>query len=159
MSQIAVNNNKIEYKTLNDGIQGSFTQITGPNKFGTPLSSNEKEVSIDVTWYSSNSLIINAPKDYTNFILYHIKGTITKDIADGILYYQFSSTGPNPDPTVIIPANPYSEVDTVDITLWQGSVNRNQQTLMARIIAFCQDENNAKNAKFKCNFVTSSYCY
>ena len=147
MSQIVVDNNKIAYKPLNDGIQGSFTQLTGPNLFGKPLSSSVKEITLDVTWYSPD------------FIQYHITGTITKDIADGIIYYQISSTGPNPDPTIMVPANPYSDVDTIDLTLWQASVNRNHQSITARIIAVCQNENDSKKAKFKCNFVTSSYCY
>ena len=159
MSQISVDNNKIVYKTLNDGIQGSFTQLTGPNLFGKPLSSSVKEITLDVTWYSPNTLLASAPANYTDFIQYHITGTITKDIADGIIYYQISSTGPNPDPTIMVPANPYSNVDTIDLTLWQANVNRNHQTITARIIAVCQNENDSKNAKFRCNFVISSYCY
>lgn len=159
MSQIVVDNNKIVYKPLNDGIQGSFTQLTGPNLFGKPLSSSVREITLDVTWYSPNTLLTSAPANYTDFIQYHITGTITKDIADGIIYYQISSTGPNPDPTIMVPANPYSDVDTIDLTLWQASVNRNQQSITARIIAVCQNENDSKKAKFRCNFVTSSYCY
>lgn len=159
MSQISVDNNKIVYKTLNDGIQGSFAHLTGPNKFGKPLNSNVKEITLDVTWYSPNTLLISAPANYTDFIQYHITGTITKDIADGILYYQITSAGPNPDPTIMIPANPYSDVDTIDLTLWQASVNKNQQEIRAYIIAVCQNEDDSKKAKFKCNFVTSSYCY
>lgn len=159
MSQISVDNNKIVYKPLNDGIQGSFTQLTGPNLFGKPLSSSVKEITFDATWYSPVKLITSPPAKYTDFIQYYITGTITKDIADGIIYYQISSTGPNPDPTIIVPANPYSDVDTIDLTLWQASVNRYHQEISARIIAVCQNENDSKKAKFKCNFVTSSYCY
>lgn len=159
MSQISVDNNKIVYKTLNDGIQGSFAQLTGPNLFGKPLNSSVKEITLDVTWYSPRTFLIDAPDNYTDLIQYHITGTITKDIADGIIYYQISSVGPNPDPTIMVPANSYSEVDTIDITLWQNSAYKNHQTIIAYIIAVCQNEDDSKKAKFKCNFVTSSYCY
>ena len=87
---------------------------------------------------------------------FDIHGTFTKNIEDGILYYQITNVAPNNDPTVIIPANPYSDTDNVNVTLYQHKNNLNYIGMSVRIFAVTRDN---KEVTFKVNMNTKATCY
>ena len=160
MSTIWVNNNKIKYTPLTSGLQGTFNSRTGPNKFGESLSSSTKHVTYTTTWYKGQlSLLDDGGTAFKELSRFDIHGTITKNIEDGILYYQITSIGPANDPTVIIPANPYSNTDTFDVTLWEHYGQLNNVGLVVYIIAFCKDTDTAKTAKFSFDITTNAFYY
>lgn len=149
---ISVKNNQFTYSNI-DGIQGSFPHVDGPNKFGTPLS--HVQTTHTGTYTGTSPTIKLATIDNTsNYIRYNITGTITKNVEDGIQYYQITSVGPVNDPTIIIPANPYSNVDNVNVSLWQHKSQKNHFLFHVVIIPV-----GAENPTYTINFVTDAYCY
>ena len=155
MSQISVSDNKIIYTPLTSGLQGTYIHRKGPNKFGENLYSNTQHIVVETTWYK----VLNLMPGNTQFrelSRFDIHGTITKNNEDGILYYQITSIAPNNDPTVIIPANPYSDTDNVNVTLYQHKDNLNYIGLSVRIFAVTRDN---KEVTFKVNMNTKATCY
>ena len=158
MSQISVSDNKIIYTPLTSGFQGTYTHRFGPNKFGVNLYSNTQHVVVDATWYK-NLMLISDNYQFKELSRFDIHGTFTKNIEDGILYYQITSIGPSNDPTVIIPANPYSSTDTFDITFWEPYQYANNNGIVAYVTAICKDIDTAKTAKFTFDFTTNGFYY
>ena len=159
MSQISVSDNKIIYTPLTSGFQGTYTHRFGPNKFGENIYSNTNQVAVETTWYKSLNLMPGNNYQFKELSRFDIHGTFTKNIEDGILYYQITSIGPSNDPTVIIPANPYSNTDTFDITFWEPHQYVNNNGLTAYVTAICKDIDTAKTAKFAFDFTTNVFYY
>lgn len=163
MSVINVNNNQITYTTVKKYLQGSFNDQAGPNKFGRWMYYDAiNAVQQDIQWHGVISITVR-PDIYgdkpTSLIKYTLTGTITKNIEDEILYYQMTDVGPTNDPTIIIPANPYSNVDNVSISLWKSADKANHIGLSLRVFAVTRDPEKAKQAVFKVNLTTTVYSY
>ena len=160
MSQQLVKDNKHTYPALREGPQGSITPTAGPNLFGRHLwyETNYQNIQRTITGISDviNISRLDTSKYNSSIIKYNITGTFTKNIEDGILYYQITSVAPNNDPTVIIPANPYSDTDNVNVTLYQHKNNLNYIGMSVRIFAVTRDN---KEVTFKVNMNTKATCY
>lgn len=160
MSQISVSDNKIIYTPLTSGFQGTYNHRNGPNKFGERIYSNTKHVVQEITWVANvGGLMTGDDNLFRELTRFDIHGTITKNIEDGILYYQLTSLGPTNDPTIIIPANPYSSTDTFDITFWEPYQYIHNIALHANVFAICKDIETAKTAKFTIDFTTNVFYY
>lgn len=158
MSQISVSDNKIIYTPLTSGLQGTYIHRKGPNKFGGNIYSNTQHIVVETTWYKVLNLI-SGNTQFRELSRYDIHGTFTKNIEDGILYYQITSIGPSNDPTVIIPANPYTRTDTFDITFWEPHDYVNNVGITAYVFVVCKDIDSAKNVKFTFDFTTNGFYY
>lgn len=164
MSVINVNNNQVTYAPVKNYLQGSFNDQAGPNKFGRWMyyDSSPNTVQQDIQWYGILSFTVR-PDIYgekpTSLIKYTLTGTITKNIEDEILYYQMTDVGPTNDPTIIIPANPYSNVDNVSISFWKSADKANHIGLSLRVFAVTRNPEKAKQAVFKFNLTTNVYSY
>ena len=160
MSQQLVKDNKHTYPALREGPQGSIATIDGPNLFGRHLWYETKYQNIQRTITGISDVInisgLDTSKYDSSIIKYNITGTFTKNIEDGILYYQITNVAPNNDPTVIIPANPYSDTDNVNVTLYQHKNNLNYIGMSVRIFAVTRDN---KEVTFKVNMNTKATCY
>ena len=162
MSIINVNNNQITYTPVKDYLQGSFIDVKGPNKFGRWLYYTWNIIVQQNIEYESG-LAIGIPRDdmnkVTDILKYTITGTITKNIEDEILYYQMTDLGSENHPTLIIPANPYSNVDNVALTLWKSEDKGMHKRLTFTMFAVTRDPDKAKQAVFKVNLSTNVYSY
>lgn len=69
--------------------------------------------------YSHNYGI--ATNNNSRIIVFHVYGTVTKDLADEISFYHLAETNAADDPTIIIPANQHNKTDYIDWTLVQTS--------------------------------------
>lgn len=160
MSQQLVKDNKHTYPALREGPQGSIGTTAGPNLFGRHLwyETNYQNIQRTITGISDviNISGLDTSKYDSSIIKYNITGTFTKNIEDGILYYQITSVAPNNDPTIIIPANPYSDTDNVNVTLYQHKNNLNYIGMSVRIFAVTRDN---KEVTFKVNMNTKATCY
>lgn len=160
MSQQLVKDNKHTYPALRVGPQGSIRTTAGPNLFGRHLwyETNYQNIQRTITGISDviNISRLDTSKYDSSIIKYNITGTFTKNIEDGILYYQITSVAPNNDPTIIIPANPYSDTDNVNVTLYQHKNNLNYIGMSVRIFAVTRDN---KEVTFKVNMNTKATCY
>lgn len=108
---ISVSDSKIIYTPLlsiDNGISyfnGTFTPVrTQHFTFSTSTGSYHKTIqSFDQAKTS-------------NIVVYHIYGTITRDITDNTAFYQMLNKYAANDPTMIIPCDPYTSVNIIDFT-------------------------------------------
>lgn len=161
MSQQLVKDNKHTYPRFNTRLQGTFEDHKGPNLFGRHLpyySLPSPSVQSTITGISNviTALSLNSSDYDTSFIKYNISGTFTKNIEDGILYYQITSVNPDNGPSVIIPANPYSNTDNINATLYQHRNNSNFIGLYVKIFAVTHDN---KEVTFKVNIAAKPTSY
>lgn len=150
---ISVENNQFTYSNI-DGIQGSFPHVDGPNKFGTPLSHVQTTHTGTYTGEREINLVSSDALHHTKYTRYNITGTITKNIKDGIQYYQILSYN-TAYTSFFIPANPYSSVDNVNITLWKDSSMGRNYILDVNI----KPVGGANNSAYTVNFVIDAYAY
>lgn len=156
MSQIVVENNKVKYTPLREGIQGSFEQQQGTHLFGQPLSSSSSHITGTYTLSTEDPLYIKL-STYTNdsVMKYIIHGTIEKsNITDDILYYQLYIHGK----MIIIPANPYYITDVVNINIY-SHYDYKPDFIDCTIEAINSNYENVNNVDIKIDFVTDAYTY
>lgn len=152
MSQIVVENNKVKYTPLREGIQGSFEQQQGTHLFGQPLSSSSSHITKTYTLTSKNSENLNIQTLAYPITKYIIHGTITKNITDDILYYLLWYE----DRIAIISANPYNIIDNVNITSY---TKEQQQYINCMIYAVNNKNEYVNNVDIKIDFITDTYAY
>lgn len=114
INSILASSNKIVYSSVNsvsDGVNNflnSFKLVHTTTITRTIKGEDNNRMPLSINDLAGHTLI------------YHIHGTVDKDIADCISMYNFSNGGKNT--ATIIPANQHSKIDYIDI-VWINTLN------------------------------------
>lgn len=107
INSILASSNKLVYSSVNsvsDGVNNflnSFKLVHTTTITRTIKGEDNNRMQLSINDLAGHTLI------------YHIHGTVNKDIADCISMYNFSNGGKNT--ATIIPANQHSKIDYIDI--------------------------------------------
>lgn len=152
-----VNNNNFSITSSNEGIittnEVSYTSTS--NFLNQPIVS----ATTHITGSSLNPKLITDIRvtPSSQLAIWHIYGTITKDINTSVTYYQITSTGPNNDPSVIISANPYSNIDIVDTCLIESSITVNNYYLIFYCLPVKNDQTSDSSSVYNYDFTVDYY--
>ena len=117
MNNIVCNNNTFEYPVVI--LPNPLNEInTFDDKW---IQCFHTIISATATGSYSNSSGITT-NNQSKIIVYHVYGTVIKDLADEISFYHLAETNAADDPTIIIPANQHNKTDYIDWTLVQTSI-------------------------------------
>lgn len=153
IDSILTSSNKFDYRhsTLTNVIDG-FNYFSGqwtPVTHGTLVKSATGQYYEDVTV---------TQEVYQPFVLYHVYGTISKDIVDNIAFWHVAEVYNVNDPTVIIPAT-QSETDYVDWIFMVQKHPRYGFKSIIQVIACDKSYNEITTAKFSINFNIDIYSF
>lgn len=131
---------------------------TGINYFdGNWKPCSHNTFSASVTGGYSNDANVVDPLNQSKVLLFHVYGTIKKYITDSISFYHISETASLNDPTIIIPANIYSDTDYVDWTYIQTNDYTNYNQFRMFIVPCDNSYKVLDTAKYTLNFNVDVY--
>lgn len=93
----------------------------------------------------------------SSYILYHITGTITRDITDNAMFYYFGNKRPIVDQITLIPVEPYQSeinIDIVNITTYQTTSYQYYRLWLYT----CNKDFNTLTAHNDINITVDYYC-
>lgn len=154
-------NNIIYNKTF----QYHTTDLIGPNLTTGVNYFNDKwklhshnNISVTATGgYSSIENIVN-PLQQCDVVLFHVYGIVNKDITNSISFYHISETMSTNDPTIILPANIYSNIDYIDYVFLQTNNNKNYNQYRIFFTPCDNDYNIITTATYDLNLYVDTYC-
>jgi len=119
---ISVSDSKIIYtplSSINDGVSyfnGTYI----------PVKQSHYTFTTSTGSYHYTIQSFDQPKT-SNIIIYHIYGTITRDITDNTAFYQMLNKYTVNDPTMIVPCDPYTNINIIDYTEINTNIDVNYQ--------------------------------
>lgn len=151
MNNIVYNNNTFEYPAVI--LPNPLNEInTFDDKW---IQCFHATISATATGSYSHNYGI-ATNNNSRIIVFHVYGTVTKDLADEISFYHLAETVAADDPTIIIPANPHSKTDYIDWTLIQSS-NVKNYNLFRIHFAPCDSTYKVKNSTYTLDLSVDCY--
>ena len=111
---ISVSDSKIIYTPLSS-ISDGISYFNGTYK---PVRHEQFTLTTSTGSYYAVIISVNKPQiiHYSNIVVWHLYGTITRDITDNTAFYQLLNKYSEHDPTMIIPCDQYTNTSIIDFT-------------------------------------------